>query len=118
MQTARIERTILSNLIHNEEFVRKVMPFLRPEYFHDTSEKLVFSTISASVSKYNKLPSSEQIVIDMNTQHNIAEPEFNSAVDIINSLNTQNTDTEWLTDATESSVKKKQSTMQSLRVFR
>tara|TARA_R110000851_G_scaffold266819_6_gene419275 strand:+ start:179 stop:1618 length:1440 start_codon:yes stop_codon:yes gene_type:complete len=101
MQTARIERTILSNLIHNEEFVRKVMPFLRPEYFHDTSEKLVFSTISASVSKYNKLPSSEQIVIDMNTQHNIAEPEFNSAVDIINSLNTQNTDTEWLTDATE-----------------
>ena len=77
------------------------MPFLRPEYFHDTSEKLVFSTISASVSKYNKLPSSEQIVIDMNTQHNIAEPEFNSAVDIINSLNTQNTDTEWLTDATE-----------------
>ena len=101
MQTARIERTILSNLLTNEDFVRKVMPFLRPEYFHDTSEKLLYTSIASSVAKYNKLPSTEQIVIDMNTQHNIPEPEFKSAVDILNTLDTQNTDNEWLTDATE-----------------
>ena len=73
MQTARIERTILSNLLTNEDFVRKVMPFLRPEYFHDTSEKLLYTSIASSVAKYNKLPSTEQIVSDMNTQHNIPE---------------------------------------------
>ena len=83
MQTARIETTILSNLLLNEEFVRKVMPFLRPEYFHDSSEKLVFTTVADAITKYNKLPTSEQIIITLNEAHNVPEPEFKSAVDLI-----------------------------------
>ena len=101
MQTARIERTILSNLLNNEEYVRKVMPFLKSEYFHDNSEKLLYDTISSYVSKYNKLPSSEAVVIDLNEKHNIPEPEFKQAVEILNTLNTESADFSWLTDTTE-----------------
>ena len=107
MQTARIETTILSNLLLNEEFVRKVMPFLRPEYFHDSSEKLVFAEIYNAITKYNKLPTSEQIIITLNEAHNVPEPEFKSAVELINSLNEQTADNDWLIDTTEKFCKDK-----------
>lgn len=107
MQTARIETTILSNLLLNEEFERKVLPFLRPDYFHNGSEKLVFSTIAESITKYNKLPTSEQIIITLNEAHNVPEPEFKDAVEIINSLNEQSADNAWLTDVTEKFCKDK-----------
>ena len=98
---ARIEQTILSNLICNEDFVRKVLPFLKADYFHDSSEKLVFTSIHEAVSKYNKLPTSEQLIISLNEAHNVPEPEFKSAVEIINNLNKSPGDLQWLTDATE-----------------
>lgn len=101
MQMARIEQTILSNLICNEDFVRKVLPFLKADYFHDSSEKLVFTSIHEAVSKYNKLPTSEQLIISLNEAHNVPEPEFKSAVEIINNLNKSPGDLQWLTDATE-----------------
>lgn len=107
MQTARIERTILSNLLNNEEYVRTVMPFLKADYFHDGSEKLVYNYIKSAIEKYNKLPTSEQVIIDMNEAHNVPEPEFKSAVDIINSLNEQSADLQWISDATEKFCKDK-----------
>jgi len=51
MQTARIERTILSNLMNNEDYARNVLPFLQSDYFHDGSEKLVFKTITDAFDK-------------------------------------------------------------------
>jgi replicative DNA helicase len=107
MQTARIETTILSNLLLNEEFVRKVLPFLRPDYFHNGSEKLVFKTIADAITKYNKLPTAEQVIITLNEAHNVPEPEFKDAVEIINSLNEQSADNAWLTDVTEKFCKDK-----------
>ena len=103
----RIERTILANLITNEPYVRKVLPFLKPEYFHDGSEKLVFASISEAISKYNKLPSLEQVIIDLNEKHNIPEPEFKSAVDILENLSPDVSDIDWLVDATEKFCKDK-----------
>lgn len=107
MQTARIERTILSNLLNNEEYVRTVLPFLKADYFHDGSEKLVFNHIQSAIDKYNKLPTAEQIIIDMNEAHNVPEPEFKSAVEIINTLNEQSADLQWMKDATEKFCKDK-----------
>ena len=68
MQTARIERTILSNLMNNEDYARNVLPFLQSDYFHDGSEKLVFKTITDAFDKYNKPPTSEQLIITL-TKH-------------------------------------------------
>ena len=55
----RIERTVLSNLIHNEEYTRRVLPFIKEEYFSDRLEKILFSEIYKFVNKYNGLPSKE-----------------------------------------------------------
>ena len=51
----RIEATALKNLIHNEEYTRKVLPFLKPEYFSDRHEQILFNEIEKFVSKYNNL---------------------------------------------------------------
>ena len=107
MQTARIERTILSNLMNNEDYARNVLPFLQSDYFHDGSEKLVFKTITDAFDKYNKPPTSEQLIITLNEAYNVPEPEFKSSVEIIISLDTSHADVEWLTDATEKFCKDK-----------
>ena len=59
----KIERTALKNLIHNEEYTRKVLPFLKPEYFEDHSERVIFSEIQNFVSQYNKQPTKETLQI-------------------------------------------------------
>ena len=52
----RIERTTLKNLLHNEDYTRKVLPFLKPEYFEDRSERIVFTEIQKFIDQYNKRP--------------------------------------------------------------
>lgn len=60
-----IENIILNNLIHNENYMRKVLPFLKEEYFLEETDKILFKTISEFVSKYNVLPSLDSIEIDV-----------------------------------------------------
>lgn len=103
----RIETTILSNLIVNETFVRKTLPFLKPNYFHDSSERLVFNSICDLITKYNKPPTVEQVVLDLDSRHNVPEPEFKQAVELLNNLSTEGSDTTWLIDATEKFCKDK-----------
>ena len=63
----RIERTALSNLIHNEEYTRKVLPFIKEEYFSDRTERLLFTEIYKFVNKYNSLPTKEALSIEINS---------------------------------------------------
>ena len=72
----RIERTVLSNLIHNEDYTRRVLPFIKEEYFSDRLEKILFTEISKFVNKYNALPSKESLSIEMNGSKNINEDEY------------------------------------------
>ena len=60
-----IESTILSNLIHNEAFARKVIVFLKDEYFQDNTEKVVFTEIQKFYSKYNDVPSKEALELQL-----------------------------------------------------
>ena len=53
----RIEETILRNLIYNEEYTRKVLPFLKTDYFTENADKTVYDKIHDFVVKYNNLPS-------------------------------------------------------------
>ena len=69
----KIERTALKNLIHNEEYTRKVLPFLKPEYFEDHSERVIFSEIQKFVSQYNKQPTKETLQIDIGKRKDLNE---------------------------------------------
>ena len=105
--TNRLEDTILTNLIFNEEYTRKVLPFLKDEYFGTRSDKIIFSQIYDFVNKYNNLPTKETLIIELNTRKDINEEEFKAIKTTIAGLNPVEADLEWLFDTTEKFCKDK-----------
>jgi archaellum biogenesis ATPase FlaH len=98
----RLETTILTNLIHNENFSRKVLPFLKTDYFSANEEVTIFKLIESYIIKYNNLPSKEAISIELSNLKNITEDEFKIAKRVLETLKPdEKTDIEWLTDTTE-----------------
>ena len=99
----RIERLILSHLKHNENYSRKVVPYVKDEYFEDPSEKLVFKLIQEYILKHNDLPTKQSLSIDLDQLDGIHESEYTKSSEIINSLNKpESTDiTPWLVEQSE-----------------
>ena len=100
----RLELTILKNLIYSEEFTRKVLPFLKPEYFGDNNERVVFKEISEFVNEYNNLPTHEALVINLTESKKLKEEEVRSAIGILETIKTNKdepTEKEWLVNTTE-----------------
>jgi replicative DNA helicase len=97
----RIETTAIRNLIHNEEYCRKVLPFIKEEYFIDRLEKLIFTEIYNFVNKYNNLPTKESLSIEMNTNKGVSEDEYKRMNEIISSLNPEPINLDWLVETTE-----------------
>ena len=68
MQNQTIERTTLTNLLNNEEYSRKVLPFIKPEYFDVKEERIIFDEIQKFVDKYNKIPTQTSLEIEVSTR--------------------------------------------------
>ena len=97
----RIEITILKNLVHNEVYMRKVLPFLTEEYFTDTQDKVLYNLISDFISKYNKTPTVEALEIALQNS-NLPEGSFKDAVQLVNQLEQKKeSNLSWLVDETE-----------------
>ena len=96
-----IEKTILNNLIQNEEYVRKVVPYLKPEYFHDHADRNLFQLIIQYFDKYNKPPTIEALSVDLSNAEHFNEDQYKSAQDLIDSMGPTESDMEWLTVETE-----------------
>lgn len=96
-----IEQVILRNILTNERFMRKVLPFIKLDYFDDVY-KSVFKEIGKYVSKYNKLPSAETFKIQLDQSDNIREDHYKEAVQLIPSLfSKEELDQDWLMESTE-----------------
>jgi replicative DNA helicase len=96
-----IEKLILSNLLCNEEFGRKAIPFLKSEYFQDRSLRALFDTIDVFVKQYNKFPTKDALTIELDNDKTIAA-YFNEVVDVVTQLDDQPvSNIEWLLDQTE-----------------
>jgi replicative DNA helicase len=102
----RIETTILSNLIHNEEYARKVIPFLNPAYFSDFIEKNIFTAIENYVHKYNNSPEVEALDIDLQ-KVNLNEDQYKSVQQHLVTLQPSKVDFQWLLDETENWCKER-----------
>ena len=103
-----IELVILQNLIYNDEFSRKVTPFLKKEYFHDQIEKLVFGAIQDFIATYNALPTKEAIVIDLDKKTSLTEPQFEELGKLMESLTDEDVpELDWLSSQTEEFCKDK-----------
>jgi len=103
----RIETVILENLLYNEEYTRKVLPFLKAEYFTDPNEKTVFNSISDFVGKYSALPSKEAVGIVIKESKILTEEQFKKCREIVEALSDERQNQQWLTDETEKFCKDK-----------
>ena len=99
--TERIEETILRNLIYNEQYYRKVVPFIKADYFQEYHEKIVFEEIADFAAKYDKVPTKEVLTINLQNRGDLTEETFKDSVQGINSLSDEWVDYDWLLDATE-----------------
>ena len=97
----RIETTILRNLIFNEDFTRKVIPFLKSLYFSKRDEKILYEQIDKFVNQYKNLPTKESLLIELNDRKDINDEEVKNVKELLNFLNPEDVDQKWLLDTTE-----------------
>jgi replicative DNA helicase len=97
----KIEFLILRNLLHNSDYLKKVLPFIKSDYFEDKTQKIVFEEIQKFVEKYNKQPSKEILSIEVEHREDIDEQSFKEVVHLISSLENVPVEESWLIDTTE-----------------
>ena len=96
-----VEFLILKNLLHNEEYVRKVIPFIKADYFEDLNQKIVFEEISSFVEQYNKHATKEILCIEAEKRSDINDSSYKDVTNLISSLNDEPSEFEWLINTTE-----------------
>jgi hypothetical protein len=83
VQQSRIENTILASLFFKEDYTRKVLPFIKEEYFGNRVEQLLFGEVFKFVEKYNNLPTKDAILIELNSRRDINEEELQHLKDYV-----------------------------------
>ena len=98
---ARIENTIIKNLIQNDTYTRKVIPFIKSEYFTESSEKLIFEEISNYFDKYTKSPTVEALLINLDNVTSKGDAIVKSSKQLVENIKADDTPLDWLIDETE-----------------
>ena len=102
-----IERTTLTQLVTNEQYARKVLPFMKKDYFSDRTERTVFEEITKFVDKYNKIPTQTSLEIEVQGRKDLNEDDYKKVVAVIQTLSSTDVDFDWLVDTTEKFCKDK-----------
>ena len=97
----KLELTILSNLIHNEDYSRKVIPFIKLDYFDVRGELIICQEIIDFIAEYNKAITPEVLSLEIQNREDLTEQEFRDTQEIISKLKKNDINTDWLVDATE-----------------
>jgi replicative DNA helicase len=97
----KVETTILRNLLFNDEYCRKVLPFIKSEYFENLHEKVVFDEIGKFILSYNDLATKEVLLIETEKRTDITEDTYKIICDYISNLDNSPADLGWLSDTTE-----------------
>lgn len=118
-----LEATIFNNLLNNEQYGRKVIPFLKPDYFHNRNDKVVYELIDEYVGKYNAFPTKEALLIDLSNKDGLSEDHYSESRVIIEEIQDapeQLTNLDWLVTETEKFCQDKaiyNAIMQSIKVM-
>jgi replicative DNA helicase len=103
----KIECVILQNLINSEDYMRKVIPFLKRDYFLETSEKIVFDKVKSFIDTYNSLPTKDALVIACQNDRSLNEDQFQEVYNLVQTLDPTEHNKEWLYKETEKFCKDK-----------
>ena len=107
METERVPLTILSNLLHDEVYARKVLPFIRDEYFEERTDRVVFQQIAEYVKAYDGLPTKEVLHIEAEKRDDLTQDEFSLVENLIEALHQSTSERAWAEDTTESWCKER-----------
>ncbi len=97
----KVEQLVLKNLILDEVYVRKALPFIKEEYFSDNLEKNLFTVISKYFSQYNALPTKEALEIEVGQLDSISDEQHQNILALIRDIDNEKSDPEWIVDTTE-----------------
>ena len=100
----KLELTILKNLVYNEDYLRKVLPFLKEEYFSTNTEKLIFHEIQSFTTTYNNTPTIEALTLAVKERRNLTDDEVEKCITYIEDINKakeEKSEIQWLIDKTE-----------------
>jgi replicative DNA helicase len=97
----KVELLVLKSLIFNEQFHRKVLPFIKKEYFDDLSQKIIFEEICNFSVKYKKIATKEIVSIEVENRSDITEDQYKQTIGVLNELEPVSIEFEWLVDTTE-----------------
>jgi len=97
----KVEILILRNLLYNEEYLRKVIPFIKADYFEDPHQKIVFEEVKNFVDQYNEPSTKEVLCIEVEKRQDINDTSFQEITKMISYLEDVPTDFDWLVDTTE-----------------
>ena len=97
----KVEILVVKNLLYNEEFSRKVIPFIKKDYFEDQSNRILFEEISSFIVKYDELPSKEAVAIEVENRSDLNESSYKEVSKVLSYLEKEAADFDWLIDTTE-----------------
>ena len=96
-----LEVTILENLIYNEEYSRKVIPFIEPDYFQEQGQKIVFEETVQFITKYDTQITVEALLIEVSNRKDLTEQTLQDIQQLVGCLEKRPQDHQWLLDSTE-----------------
>lgn len=104
---SKIEKVILQNLVHDDEYMRKVVPFLKSEYFLDNNEKTIYNKVVEFINEYNALPNKDALVISIQNDKSLTEEQYKEIVEYVYELEPTEHNRDWLYKETEKFCKDK-----------
>ena len=96
-----VEQLVIKNLLLDEEYVRKAMPFIKTEYFADTTGKKLFDIFSKYFTEYSAIPTKEALVIEVGQMSGISDEQHHDIVKAIGNIDTEKSEFDWILDTTE-----------------
>ena len=96
-----VELLILRSLLYNEDYARKVVPFIQGDYFEQPSQKITFEEIATFITDYDELPSKEALYIEVEKRNDVNEESYKNIKELIGVLDDSPSDEEWLVNTSE-----------------
>ena len=98
---SKVENLVIKNLLLDEEYVRKAMPFIKAEYFSELLEKNLYNVINKYFTEYNALPTKEALEIEVGQLGNISDEQHRQTIQYIRDIDDEKSEYDWILDTTE-----------------
>ena len=98
---SKVENLVIKNLLLDEEYVRKAMPFIKAEYFSDVLEKNLYNVINKYFTDYSALPTKEALEIEVGQLGNISDEQHRQTIQYIRDIDDEKSEYDWILDTTE-----------------